>query len=71
LLKSGLVQARLEIYEGQVRTQPLAADYRYLTIANELIALFRRHVGRSRGTPAEAVRGYFDKVMFYFFLVSF
>jgi predicted nuclease of restriction endonuclease-like RecB superfamily len=71
LLKSELVQARLEIRGGQVRTRTLAADYRYLTIASELMALFRRHVGRSRGMLAEAVRDYFDNVMFYFFLVSF
>jgi predicted nuclease of restriction endonuclease-like RecB superfamily len=58
LLKSELVQARLEIHEGQVRTRPLPANYRYLTIAGELTALFQRYVGRSRGALAEAVRDY-------------
>jgi predicted nuclease of restriction endonuclease-like RecB superfamily len=58
LLKSELVRARLEIQGDQVRPRPLPANYRYLTIANELAALFQRYAGRSRGKLAEALRDY-------------
>jgi predicted nuclease of restriction endonuclease-like RecB superfamily len=58
LLKSELVRARLEIQGDQVRPRPLPADYRYLTIANELTALFQRYAGRSRGELAAALRDY-------------
>jgi predicted nuclease of restriction endonuclease-like RecB superfamily len=58
LLKSELVRARLEIQGDQVRPRPLSANYRYLTIANELTALFQRYAGRSRGALAEALRDY-------------
>ncbi|GAB4421509.1 MAG: DUF790 family protein [Anaerolineae bacterium] len=58
MLKAELIRPRLEIRNGQVWTRPIPADYHYLTIAAELIALFRRHVGRSRGALAEALRDY-------------
>jgi hypothetical protein len=58
MLKADLIRPRLEIREGQVWTKSVPADYHYLTIASELIALFRRHVGRSRGALAEALRDY-------------
>jgi predicted nuclease of restriction endonuclease-like RecB superfamily len=58
VLKSELIRPRLEIRGGQVRTKPLPADYRYLTIAGDLIALVQRYVGRSRGELAEALREY-------------
>ncbi|MFQ6102350.1 MAG: DUF790 family protein [Anaerolineae bacterium] len=58
MLKSELVRARLVVRDGQVWTRSLPADYRYLIIAGELIGLFQRHVGRSRGVLAEALRNY-------------
>lgn len=58
MLKSELIRPRLEIREGQVRPRRLPADYRYLAMAGELIELFQRQVGRSRGTLAEALRDY-------------
>jgi predicted nuclease of restriction endonuclease-like RecB superfamily len=58
MLKSELIRARLAVRDGQARTRPLPTDYRYLTMANELIALFQRHVGHSRGALAEALRDY-------------
>lgn len=58
MLKAELIRPRLEIRSGQVWTRPIAADYHYLTVATELTALFRRHVGRSRGALAEALRDY-------------
>lgn len=58
MLKSELIRARLEIHGDQVRPRRLPADYRYLTIVSELTALFQRHIGRSRGALAEALRDY-------------
>jgi predicted nuclease of restriction endonuclease-like RecB superfamily len=58
MLKAELIRARLEVREGQVRTRPLPADYRYLTMAADLEALFREHIGCSRGTLEEALREY-------------
>ncbi|GIK43136.1 MAG: hypothetical protein BroJett011_69690 [Chloroflexota bacterium] len=58
MLKAELIRPRLEIREGQVWTKPIPADYHYLTIAAELIALFRQHIGHSRGALAEALRDY-------------
>ncbi len=58
MLKSELIRPRLQIRDGQVRPRRLPANYLYLTIANELTALFQRHVGRSRGSLAEALRDY-------------
>jgi predicted nuclease of restriction endonuclease-like RecB superfamily len=58
MLKGELIRPRLEMRDGQVWTKPIPADYHYLTIASELAALFRRHVGGSRGALAEALRDY-------------
>ncbi len=58
MLKSELIRPRLHIYEGQVSTRPIKADYRYLTVATELLRLFQSHIGRSRGQLAEALREY-------------
>jgi predicted nuclease of restriction endonuclease-like RecB superfamily len=58
VLKSELVRARLKIRDGRVWTQSLPADYHYLTIAGELVALFQRQVGQSRGALHEALRDY-------------
>jgi predicted nuclease of restriction endonuclease-like RecB superfamily len=58
MLKSELIRPRLEIRGDRVWPRSLPADYRYLTIAGELNGLFQRHVGRSRGTLAEALRDY-------------
>lgn len=58
MLKSELIRARLKVQGGRVWTRSLPADYRYLTIAGELIGLFRRCVGHSRGALAEVLRDY-------------
>jgi predicted nuclease of restriction endonuclease-like RecB superfamily len=58
MLKSELIRARLVMQGDRVWTRPLPADYHYLTIANELAALFRKHIGRSRGELYEALRDY-------------
>ena len=58
MLKSELIRARLVMQGDQIWTRPLQADYHYLTVANELVALFKEHVGRSRGELYEALRDY-------------
>jgi predicted nuclease of restriction endonuclease-like RecB superfamily len=58
VLKSELIRARLKIREGRVWTQSLPADYHYLNMAGELVALFQRQVGQSRGALHEALRDY-------------
>ena len=58
MLKSELIRARLVMQGDQVWTRPLPADYHYLTVANELAALFRKHIGRSRGELYAALRDY-------------
>ena len=58
MLRSELIRPRLEIYGGQVRPKLLPADYHYLTIAGDLIRLFRQHIGCSRGELAQALREY-------------
>jgi predicted nuclease of restriction endonuclease-like RecB superfamily len=58
LLKGELIRARLEVRKGQVWTRSLPADYRYLTMAADLTALVREHVGDSRGTLEEALHEY-------------
>jgi predicted nuclease of restriction endonuclease-like RecB superfamily len=58
MLKSELIRARLVMQGDQVWTRPLPADYHYLTVANELTALFRKHIGRSRGELYEALHDY-------------
>ena len=58
MLKSELIRARLVMQGDQVWTRPLPADYHYLTVANESAALFRKHIGRSRGELYAALRDY-------------
>ena len=58
MLKAELIRPRLEKRDGQVWTRPIPADYHYLTIAQALIQLFQRHIGRRRGELAEALRDY-------------
>ncbi len=58
MLKGELIRARLGARGGRVWTRSIAADYGYLTMAAELVALFRRQVGQSRGVLAEALRDY-------------
>ena len=58
MLKSELIRARVATQGDQVWTRPLQADYHYLTVANELVALFKEHVGRSRGELYAALRDY-------------
>jgi predicted nuclease of restriction endonuclease-like RecB superfamily len=58
MLKAELIRPRLEMRQGQVWTRSIPADYHYLIVAGELTALFQRHIGRSRGELAEALRDY-------------
>jgi predicted nuclease of restriction endonuclease-like RecB superfamily len=58
MLKSELIRPRLRNRDGQVWTQPIPADYHYLTIANQLITLFKKHIGQRRAVLGEALRDY-------------
>ena len=58
MLKSELIRPRLKIQNGQVSTRPIEADYHYLQVANDLAALFRAHMGHSRGQLAAALQDY-------------
>jgi len=58
MLKSELIRARLVMQGDQVWTRPLPADYHYLTVANELTALFGKHIGQGRGELYAALRDY-------------
>ncbi|MBN1992044.1 MAG: DUF790 family protein [Anaerolineae bacterium] len=58
MLKAELIRPRLKMRQGQVWTNPLPANYHYLQMAADLTALFRRHVGHSRGALSEALRDY-------------
>ena len=58
MLRSELIRPRLEYRGGKVWTRPLTADYHYLAMAGELINLFKKHAGQSRGALHEALRDY-------------
>ncbi len=58
MLKSELIRPRLKTRDGQVWTQSIPANYHYLTVASELIALFQRHINHSRGELVEELRDY-------------
>jgi uncharacterized protein len=58
MLKSELIRARLVMQGDRAWTRPLQADYHYLTVANELATLFKKHIGQSRGELYEALRDY-------------
>lgn len=58
MLKSEHIRARIEVRGDRVWTQSLPGDYHYLAVAGDLIALVQRHVGRSRGALADALRDY-------------
>jgi predicted nuclease of restriction endonuclease-like RecB superfamily len=58
MLKAELIRPRLKMQAGQVWTRPLPTDYRYLNMANDLIALFQRHVGYNRARLNETLRDY-------------
>lgn len=58
MLKAELIRSRLVRQDDQVSTRPIPADYHYLGLANDLIRLFRAHVGRSRSELADSLREY-------------
>ncbi len=58
MLKSDLIRPRLVVHGDHITTKSLPATYHYLDVATDLIALFKRHVGQSRGTLEDALRDY-------------
>jgi predicted nuclease of restriction endonuclease-like RecB superfamily len=58
MLKSEHIRPRLDVRSNEVGTKSLPADYHYLAVAGQLVTLFRRHIGQSRGALADALRDY-------------
>ena len=58
MLKSDLIRPRLTTRGPAVMPEQLPADYQWLGIASELIALFGSHVGQTRGQLADDLRAY-------------
>ncbi len=58
MLKSQLIRPRIEIRGNRVQPRLLPVDYHWLTVAGNLIELFRENVGNSRGQLDEALRDY-------------
>jgi predicted nuclease of restriction endonuclease-like RecB superfamily len=58
MLKADLIRPRMIIREGKVSPRLLKANHHWLKVAEELTALFHRHVGQSRGRLDESLRDY-------------
>ncbi|MCA9959263.1 MAG: DUF790 family protein [Anaerolineales bacterium] len=58
MLKAELIRPRLIVQGDQVKPRQLAADYHWLQVAGELIALLQQHVGQTRGALEDALRDY-------------
>lgn len=58
MLKSELIRPRIRIHSGTVSPRSLPADYHWLAVSSDLIALFKRHVQQTRGTLDAALRDY-------------
>lgn len=58
MLKSQLIRPRIAIRGNRVYPRSLAVDYHWLTVAGNLIELFRENVGNSRGQLDTALRDY-------------
>ncbi|HEX6383687.1 MAG TPA: DUF790 family protein [Anaerolineae bacterium] len=58
MLKADLIRPRIVARGDQLTTRQLNASYHWLTVAGELIALFRRHEGKTRSQLDEALRDY-------------
>ena len=58
MLKSDLIRPRLIVRGDQLKTKQLQADYHWLTVAGELIALVQQHVGQPRAVLDAALRDY-------------
>jgi hypothetical protein len=58
MLKGDLIRPRIIVRGDQLATRQLNANYHWLTVAGELIALFGRHEGQTRSRLDEALRDY-------------
>lgn len=58
MLKAELIRPRLRLRGKRLTAERLPLDYHWLTIAGELFALFRAHIGQTRGKLNEALRDY-------------
>ncbi|MCP4349521.1 MAG: DUF790 family protein [Desulfobacterales bacterium] len=58
MLKSELIQRRIQIKKNEAIPRSLPADYHYLAVAGELTSLIKSHVGSTRGELDNALREY-------------
>lgn len=58
MLKSELIRPRITVTGQTVTPKHLPADYHWLGVATQLIALFQTHLGQTRGQLADALRAY-------------
>ncbi len=58
MLKSQLIRPRIDIHGNRVQPRSLDVNYHWLTVAGNLIELFRENVGNSRGQLDAALRDY-------------
>lgn len=58
MLKSELIRPRLRMKGGKVWAERLPAGYDTLTIVQDLMGIYRAHIGQSRGALADALKAY-------------
>jgi hypothetical protein len=58
MLRADLIRPRIKINNGQISTRPIPADYHYLAMAGDLVKLYQKQVGRSRGQLLEVLHDY-------------
>ena len=58
MLRSELIRPRLRVVNGRIVPQRLPTDYHWLTVAQQLTAMYRAHLGQSRGALNDALRDY-------------
>jgi predicted nuclease of restriction endonuclease-like RecB superfamily len=58
MLKADLIRPRIRARGNQVDVRSLRADYHWLQVAGDLVALYQRHVGRKRAELDDALRDY-------------
>ena len=58
MLKSELIKPRIQVRQGQIVAKRLPVDYGWLGICSELIGIYQRHVGQTRGALAAALKAH-------------
>ncbi|MEM7332412.1 MAG: DUF790 family protein [Chloroflexota bacterium] len=58
MLKSELIKPRIKVKDGQVQAKRLPVEYAWLDICQDLIGIYKQHVGKSRGILAAVLKSY-------------